>query len=170
MQLAAVVANRVTLAVGADPARVGWAVSTIREASPDVPIGAYVNVLVDDDVERALALSSGSIASFARFSAMHGKVQGPVGEADRLVLEDIPRAYQLNHHFENAAQSLTLTPDFSRQYAILGPAGHCLERLTGLAELGIDRFHIVGAARNVSSEESVASRRRFVEGVLANLV
>jgi 5,10-methylenetetrahydromethanopterin reductase len=167
--MAAVLADRVTLAVGADPGRVRWAVGIAREACPQVRIAAFVNVLVDDDQDRALALASGSIASFARFSAMHGAVGGPADSAARAVLEGVPRAYEITRHFETAAQSDVITAQFASRYAILGPGSYCQERLQELAELGIDRFHVVGAARDVSRADAVASRRRFVDEVLADL-
>lgn len=169
ISLAATWADRVTLAVGADPARLSWAIGLARQVDPAVRIGAFVNVLVDEDRDRALALSSGAIASIARFSAMHGKAQGPVSNDDRTVLERVPRAYEITRHFENAAQSEIITPEFAARYAILGPGSYCRERLLELAELGIDRFHIVGAARDIGRDESMASQRRFVDEVLSQL-
>ena len=67
IRAAAELADRVTLALGADPERIRWGAELAREVNPAVKIGAYVNVVVDEDVERARALGAGSITSFARF-------------------------------------------------------------------------------------------------------
>jgi 5,10-methylenetetrahydromethanopterin reductase len=34
--------------------------------------------------------------------------------------------------------------DFVRRFAIVGPPEHCIERLLALADLGIERFVVVG--------------------------
>ena len=166
IRAAAELADRVTLAVGADPERIRWGVQLAREVNPAVKVGAYVNVVVDEDVERARALGAGSITSFARFSTIHGSVQGPVGGEDKAVFEAIPRSYQMTRHFQSGNAASQIPADFARRFAILGPAAYCRERLAELAALGVDRFHVVGAARDADPAEAAASARRFVEGVL----
>lgn len=170
IRTAAELADRVTLAVGAEPERVRWAVEEARAARPDVPVAAYVNVVVDEDAERARQVAAGSIASFARFSGMHGKVGGVVSEEQRAVMEAIPRQYDMNHHFGTGAQASLVTDGFAAGYAILGPASYCVERLMELAELGVGRFHVVGAARDADPEVARGYDDRFVTEVLPRLV
>jgi len=169
IRTAAETADRVTLAVGADPGRLRWAVEEARAARPDVPVAAYVNVVVDEDAERARQVAAGSIASFARFSGMHGRVGGVVSEEQRAVMEAIPRQYDMNRHFGTGAQASLVTGGFAAGYAILGPASYCVERLTELAGLGIDRFHVVGASRDVDPEIARGYHDRFVTEVLPRL-
>lgn len=167
---AAELADRVTLAVGADPARVRWAVDEARAVRPDVALGAYVNVIVDDDVERALPVAAGSIASFARFSGMHGKVGGVVSDRQRAVMEAIPYRYDMAKHFSTGSQASLVTGEFAAEYAIIGPASYCVERLTELAEMGIDRFHIAEVARDIDPEIAREYHGRFLSEVLPRLV
>jgi 5,10-methylenetetrahydromethanopterin reductase len=95
IKLAARLCDRVTLAVGADPERVRWASDMARAINPDVAIGAYVTVVVDDDPDRALALSKGGIATFVRFSGMHGQVHGAVSDEDQRIMLEVPRRYDM---------------------------------------------------------------------------
>lgn len=162
-------AQRVTLAVGADTARVAWAVQEARSARPDVAVGAYVNVVVDEDRDQARALGAGAIASIARFSAMHGHMSGPADESQRAVIEAIPGSYDMHKHFATGRQADLVTEDFADRFAILGPASYCVERLEELAEIGIDRFHIMGVSRDVDPEIARSSYDAFVEQVLGRV-
>ena len=170
IRTAAELADRVTLAVGAEPRRLRWAVEEARAARPDVRLAAYVNVVVDESADRAREVAAGSIASFARFSGMHGKVGGVVSEEQRAVMEAIPRQYDMNRHFSTGAQASLVTGAFAAGYAILGPASYCVERLIELTELGVDRFHVVGASRDIDPEIARGYHDRFVAEVLPQLV
>lgn len=164
LRVGAKVADRVTLAVGADPSRVRWGVETARAACPEVPVGAYVNVVVDTDVERALRHAAGRIAVFARFAAMHGTTTGPADAETQRVTQNAARSYQLTRHSSvTGAQAATITPAFARTFAIIGAPGHCVARLLELAALGVDRFHVVGPGPGAYGS---ASRELFVRHVL----
>jgi 5,10-methylenetetrahydromethanopterin reductase len=167
---AAELCDRVTLALGANPERVAWGVDRARAVRPDVAIGAMVNLVVDDDRDRAFALSRGGIATFVRFSAMHGQVHGMVSEHDAKVMLDVPKAYDMYQHARTGPQAGVIDQEFAERFAVLGPAGYCIDRLLELAELGIDRFHIGGASRGTDPELADAANRRFVEHVLPRLI
>lgn len=166
IQVAAELCDRVTLALGANPQRVRWGVELARAVNPDVSIGTYVNVVVDEDRNRAFALSKGGIATFVRFSAMHGRVHGSVSEKDRQVMVDVPKNYDMYRHARGGPQGEVITRDFAERFAIMGPESYCVERLLELADLGIDRFHVGGASRGEDPELSEAANRRFIEGVM----
>ena len=166
-------ADRVTVAVGADPERVRWAVDTVRRAEKEtgrrepVRIGACVNVIVHDDRSEGMRIGSGGIASFARFSVMHGRPTGPVTGAQREVLESVHRAYDMNRHTMAAApQAERLTEEFAASYAIIGPPGECVERLQALTALGVERFVVIGPSLDADRDEAARAGRRFVEEVL----
>ena len=84
---AARLADRVTLAVGADPVRLSWAVDRVRSSGRDVNIGAFVNVVSHTDLEVGRALAAGAMSTFARFNVMHGATSGPLfdGGTDTIV-------------------------------------------------------------------------------------
>jgi 5,10-methylenetetrahydromethanopterin reductase len=169
VKLAARLCDRVTLAVRANPERVRWAIDMARASNPDIAIGAYVTVVVDDDPDRALALSKGGIATFVRFSGMHGQVHGSVSEDDRRIMMEVPRRYDVYQHARTGPQAEVITREFAERFAIIGPAGFCTDRLTELAALGIDRFHITGASRGQDERDAGAANRRFVEKVMAGV-
>jgi 5,10-methylenetetrahydromethanopterin reductase len=170
IETAAELCDRVTLALGANPERVRWGVGLARSVRPDVALGAIVTVVVDDDLDRAFALSRGGIATFVRFSAMHGRVHGTVSEADEKVMLEVPKAYDMYKHARSGPQAEVINRDFAERFAIIGPAGHCVDRLLELAELGIDRFHVGGASRGEDPELADAAHRRFLEEVMPHLV
>ncbi|HZU73536.1 MAG TPA: LLM class flavin-dependent oxidoreductase [Acidimicrobiales bacterium] len=177
LALAGAVADRATMAVGADPARVSWALEVIRAAGaeagrpdPAAGAGACVNVVCHDDPAVAFRLASGGLASFARFSVMHGRATGPLSAEQREVLEGVHRAYDMNRHTLAAGpQAEALSEDFARTYAILGPPSYCVERLGALTELGVTRFVVIGPSADAGRDEARAAVERLVGEVLPAL-
>jgi 5,10-methylenetetrahydromethanopterin reductase len=117
LALGARTADRLTVSVGADPTRVSWAIQTARRAREaadldpaGVSFGAYVNVAAHPEPAEALRLARPALLSFARFSAMHGAAVGPASEADRAVLERIPRAYDMTRHFRHREDEGAVLP------------------------------------------------------------
>jgi len=145
IDLAAKRADRVTLVLGADPARLKWGIDRVRALAPAAPIGAYIDVLVDEDIDRALKRGAGRIATHARFSAMHGQVGAPASQEDRAVMQKVAATYDMTSHAGGTApQGRAITRDFAESFAVIGPASKCVERIQELAELGVDRFHVWG--------------------------
>jgi 5,10-methylenetetrahydromethanopterin reductase len=170
-------AERVSFAVGADPARLAWAIDTARAARRDagldpdsLSLGAWLNVVVDDDAEQARRLGEGGLALFARFSAMHGTPVGPASDSDRALLRKVHDAYDMNRHARTGSQQAALLDsDFAQRFAVYGPAEHAVARLRELVALGIERFLIVGASIGADRERARAAEARFVHEVLPAL-
>jgi 5,10-methylenetetrahydromethanopterin reductase len=170
-------ADRCTFAVGADPDRIAWAMTSARAAraaaglpEDGLSFGAFVNVVVHPDREVALTLARGGLASFARFSVMHGTATGPVSDEQRNVLNRIYGAYDMNQHtFAGAPQAAELTPEFASRFAVLGPADECRDRLGALAGLGLDHLLISGPSLGRDREEAAAAGARFETEVLPAL-
>jgi 5,10-methylenetetrahydromethanopterin reductase len=175
--VAAVVADRVTFAVGAEPGRLRWAIDVARRARADagldpdaLPFGAYVPLLVHRDRGTARAAISGGVASFARFSVMHGQVAGPVDDAQRRVLEAVHDAYDMEQHFTNGSpQSAPLTDEVIDAFGIAGPPGYCVDRLTELRSLGLTKVFVMGGGLGLDRELAHGSRQLFVSEVLPAL-
>ena len=75
----------------------------------------------------------GGLTTFARFSVMHGKANGPVSAGDRAVLEALRSNYDMRAHTRgDSRQAGTLTDDFIDRFAIVGPPG-TLHRAPALA-------------------------------------
>ena len=67
----------------------------------------------DTDVDVARELIAGSLTTFARFSVMHGSVQGPADDAQREVFEGVYSSYDMKHHTRTgSSQTKGLTPEF----------------------------------------------------------
>jgi len=148
------IAERVTLAVGADAERVAWAIDLARKAAADagrdpaeISLGAYVNVGCHPDVDAARGLIRGAVAAFAHFSSMPGSTGAGLGEHDREVVAEVGRRYDSNLHLQNtAAHTEPLDAEFLDRFAIVGAPDRCTERLFELAGLGLERFVITGAS------------------------
>jgi 5,10-methylenetetrahydromethanopterin reductase len=177
IEFAARIAERVTLAVGADPDRVTWAIDATRKAAADagrdpstISLGAYVNVGCHPDLDAARDLISGAVAAFAHFSSMPGSTGAGLAEADRVVVAEVGRTYDSNQHLSNtAAHTAGLTPEFVDRFAVVGPPDACAERLHGLAELGIERFVITGASFRADREHARLSEQLLASELLPAL-
>jgi 5,10-methylenetetrahydromethanopterin reductase len=162
IEFAGRIAERITLAVGADTDRVAWAIDLARNAAADagrapdeLSIGSFVNVGCHRDLDAARSLIGGSVAAFAHFSAMPGSTGAGLADADKNVVAEVGRRYDSNQHLSNAApQTAALTSDFVDRFAIVGPPERCAERLDELATLGVDRFVITGASFRSNREHA----------------
>jgi 5,10-methylenetetrahydromethanopterin reductase len=174
IRIAAQLADAVTLAVGADPARLQWGIDTARAARvvaeldpDDLRIGAYINCVVEDDPAEAARLGEGGLSVFARFSTMHGEPVGPTSETERRVMRDLHHAYDMTTHSRaGSPQAATLTTEFAREYGIFGPPAYCIERLTDIARMGITRMVIVGPSCDLDPARGERAEQRFAEEVM----
>ena len=166
------VADRVTFAVGADPERVAWAIETAKATNPGgADYGCYVNCVTDPDPALARELGEGGLASFARFSVMHGTVAGPAGEAERQVFERLHSAYDMRvHTHARTPQAAALTPEFADRFGVFGPPDYCVARLRELLDLGITRLVIIGTSLGADRERARVANDRFSAEVLPALV
>ena len=174
IEFAARIAERITLAVGADPDRVAWALDLARKAAADagrdpsdISFGAYVTIGCHPDLDAARGLISGAVAAFAHFSSMPGSTGAGLPDADRKVVAEVGRTYNSNEHLSNAAaHTAALKPEFVDRFAVVGPPDICAQRLRGLADLGIERFVITGASFRADGEH----RRRSEELLTTELL
>jgi 5,10-methylenetetrahydromethanopterin reductase len=160
IEFAGRIAENVTLAVGADPDRVAWAIDLARKAAvdagrdpADISFGAYVTVGCHPDLDAARDLISGAVAAFAHFSSMPGSTGAGLAEADRQVVAEVGRTYDSNQHLRNrAAHTAALNADFVDRFAVVGAPDVCARRLRGLVDLGVERFVITGASFGADGE------------------
>ncbi|MGC4934788.1 LLM class flavin-dependent oxidoreductase [Gordonia sp. DT30] len=170
--LAAEVADAVTLSVGADLERIRPAVDIARAAvtaagrnADQLPLGAFVNVAVHDDIRTAAAITSGKLASFSRFSAMHGRAVSVSNSADAAEIERIRGAYNMNSHGSAQSEQAQEIPiEFAQRNAVIGSPDACLKRLWELREAGITRFMFAEDFSRVG--DSGLAHKRLVEEVI----
>ena len=177
IELAARTAERVTLAVGADPDRVAWAIDLSRKAAADagrdaagLSFGAYVTVGCHPDHDIARGMIAGAVAAFAHFSSMPGSTGAGLRDDDRAVVAEVGRRYDSRQHLNNRADhTAPLSPDFVDRFAVVGSPDECAERLTGLAALGIDRFVISGPGFGADRDQARTAGRLLVHELLPAL-
>lgn len=175
IEMAARIAERVTISVGAIPDRVRWALEIGRGAReraglPEAGIsyGAQIIVVCHPDREAAMELAASAVAPLARFQVIQGKVQGPVAEGDPENFAALRRAYDMTKHGKTLETSklvgAQLTPDFIQRFAVVGPPDHCTARLLELIDCGLRRFVVVGPGS--FPEAGGASRSLFASEVM----
>jgi 5,10-methylenetetrahydromethanopterin reductase len=177
IEFAGRIAEQITLAVGADPDRVAWALDLARAAAvaagrdpSEISFGAYVNVGCHPDLDTARGLISGSVAAFAHFSSMPGSTGAGLAERDRAVVAEVGRTYDSNQHLSNAApQTAALNPEFVDRFAVVGSPEVCAQRLRGLADLGIERFVVTGASFRADRDAARASEQLLTGELLPSL-
>ena len=177
IRTAAVVADRITFAVGASSERLHWAIATAKAArsaaglDPNaMELGAYVNVVAHNDPEIARRLGEGGLSLFARFQAMHGHTVGPASEEGKRTTEAIHDAYDMTRHNRSGSpQAGRLTSEFATEFGVFGPSSYCIQRLRGLIDMGFTRLMIVGGTREADPAEVSNAEARFVEEVLPAL-
>jgi 5,10-methylenetetrahydromethanopterin reductase len=170
IEVAATHADRVTFGVGADPARLRWAIEQLHAAGgAHVDVGAFVNVVVHDDVDIARRLASGGMSTFARFNVMHGTTAGPMSSDASATLGKLHDAYDMREHTRTGSpQADALDPAFVDRFGIVGPVSHCIERLQELESIGVGRVVVVGPSLGADPTEASAAAKRFTDDVLPN--
>jgi 5,10-methylenetetrahydromethanopterin reductase len=175
--LAALHAERVMFTLGADVERLVWGIALARQIRRDagldpdgIAFGAYVNLGCHSDMAAARGLVHGGLTTFARFSVMHGKANGPVSTGDRAVLEALRSNYDMRAHTRgDSRQATTLTDDFVDRFAIVGPPERCIDRLRSLQALGLDKVAISGGTRGADADDAAVSRQLVVAHVLSGM-
>jgi 5,10-methylenetetrahydromethanopterin reductase len=172
--MSALHAERVMFTLGADVERLQWGIElaqkTRRDAGLDpkaIAFGAYINMGCHGDVDKARGLVRGGLTTFARFSVMHGKANGPVSAKDRAQLETLVANYDMKQHTRaDSRQAGTLSDDFVDRFAVVGSPERCVARLNELKALGLDKVAISGGTRGVSAEDAAVGRELVAKHVL----
>ena len=175
--ISAIHAERVMFTLGADLERLQWGIELARKTRRDagldpdgVAFGAYINMGCHTDIDAARALVRGGLTTFARFSVMHGKANGPVSARDRRQLETLVANYDMKQHTRAVSrQAGTLSDDFVDRFAVVGPPDRCLSRLRELAALGLDKVAISGGTRGASAQDAAVNRELVAKHVLTGM-
>jgi 5,10-methylenetetrahydromethanopterin reductase len=113
-----------------------------------VSYGLQLIVICHPDIEAIRPLATSMVTPLARFQVIQREAAGPLSESDAANFAAIRRGYDMTKHGDIQAEKRlvgeTLTWDFVKRFAIVGPPEHCIERLLELAALGIERFVVVG--------------------------
>jgi 5,10-methylenetetrahydromethanopterin reductase len=170
--IAARVADSITFSVGADPERLRSAIDVARQTRqqaglPALRLGAYINAVAHPDVQVARGLVRGRLGVYARFSTMDRGVRSTLSEADRTVVDELVRTYDMQSHAKSGARhEAALADDFVDRFGIVGPSEHVAERVSELVALGLDHIVVVGHSRNTPPDVFAESSRRFCDEVI----
>ncbi|GAA1195905.1 LLM class flavin-dependent oxidoreductase [Pseudonocardia alaniniphila] len=172
IRMAAVKAERLTFALGADPERLSWAVDIARKArteaglDPDeLSFGCYIPFVTHPDADVARSLNAVGVATLARFSVMHGRPAVPVDDASKAELERLAAGYDMKDHGAGAAAHRNvLSQGFADAFGIAGTPDQCVERAIGLEGLGLDRIVVLPAlSKEVADLDDVALSRTTMQ-------
>ena len=147
--MAARIAERVTFSVGAEIERIAWALGVAREHEPAPrSYGAQVVVVCHPDADTAMEAAMHMAPPLARFQVIQGKTVGPADAAMAANMDTIKSGYDMRKHgVTDAKERLiggSLTPEFVKRFAVLGPPDHCAQRLLALRDAGLERLVVVG--------------------------
>jgi 5,10-methylenetetrahydromethanopterin reductase len=177
LDVAARLADRVTINVGAISDRIAWAMDTVAaERAPAEPgadsalFGAYLVVSAHPDVRVARDLARGPLAAYAHFSGMPGNSVTRLTERDRAVVQAVAADYDLSLHGQRQARHVRhLTDEFVDRFGVVGTPERCASRLDELAELGLDRAVLVEGQDRAQPEASRRAHECLVEEVIPGL-
>ena len=167
---AALHADSIAFALGADPQRISWGLEHARTTRKDagldpdkIGVAAYVNVVCHEDIETARALANQILAVFARFSVMHGTISGPLPDNERDMLSGLNKSFNMREHERN---SNILSNELIDRFAIVGSPETCIRLLEAIAALGIEKVIVVGPFGDEDSEATQQAEAAFATHVL----
>jgi 5,10-methylenetetrahydromethanopterin reductase len=168
-------ADRITLSVGADPARLRWAVELAREEAgkagrdPDtISYGAYIQVICNPDRDYAAHLGKSVVALHARFQGLHGKgtVSGPMSQEDRRIIESLPAHYDMTAQGKGGSQAEMISDEFAQRFAVWGSPEECIKRLRAAIDCGLDRIVVNAPLQTGTPEELFENLHRIATEVI----
>ena len=172
IEFAARIAERVTLAVGADPDRVAWALDLARKAAADAGRDPGRDLVrrvrqrrLPSRPRRRRAASSAARSPRSRTSRRCRARPAP-GWPTPTASRRRGRPPLRQQRAPAATPPRTpprSNPEFVDRFAVVGPPDVCTERLLGLVELGIERFVITGPSFGASGEH-----RRTADELVTN--
>jgi len=154
IRMAVDVADRLSFAEGRAPERIRWAmdVALARLAETGRPreslkIGAYVNLVCDQDEKRAIQLARMISGMVAHFAGMKNASLEHLPPPLKSLAAHMQQGYDMAQHARESGQHLTQVPDeFVDWFSICGPPEKCRERLQRLLEMGLDHVYQLGGS------------------------
>jgi 5,10-methylenetetrahydromethanopterin reductase len=177
IEAAARLADGVCFAAGADPTHLAALLEHARSAAraagraPDaVRYGAFINCVVHEDPRVARDAARGTVATFARFSALPGSKLQSLPAPLQHAAEYLRTHYDMREHTRaRAAHTAGIDDAFIDWFAIAGPPEVARDRFHKLADLGLDFCYVIPGSADVPREVVAASLSNFARDVLPHL-
>ena len=176
IRMAAPIAERLTVSVGAMPARVSWALDQARAARVEqglgadgIAFGAHIVVICHPDRDIVRQYAETFVTPLARFQVIQRDAAGPKSAADDRNFEAIRRGYDMTKHAQRDTDhgkvvGGSIDEVFIDRFAVTGTPDECTARLLELVELGIERFICVGPG--IHPEAAAPNRTLFASEVI----
>ena len=165
IEIGSLVADRLTLSLGADLERLRWAINLARSTRAaagldplGLSIGAYVNATAHSDPERARELVRPRLNTYIRHWTMHPNARQTLTADDDSLVERVKQR-----------EVAGLSEDFLERHAVAGTPEYVVQRLRSIVALGLDHLIVVGYAGNVDPDALADGSRRFGTEVLPTL-
>lgn len=149
--VAARLADRIGLSVGANPDRISWALKIIDEAldeagrpRDEISVGAFLPVAVTPDRATGRQAIRPRTAGWAHMSSFKGNDLSQQPEIMRRVTSVLRGTYDYKFHHPGAprqnSNEAVCDEEFGDWFGIGGPPSYIVERIGEMVELGLDFF------------------------------
>ena len=173
--IGALTSERVSLALGADVDRLAWGVNQIEQSISDgnhminskPSLGAYLNICVHEDVEKAAELVRPGVGIFAHFTGMSGANRDHVNQADQSTFDKLGSNYDKNRHGRgDATHAQEMSFEFIDRFSVIGPPEVCIKKLNVIKALGIERISVIGPRPDHFGAEADKAQERFAADII----
>jgi 5,10-methylenetetrahydromethanopterin reductase len=147
LKAAAGVADRITLAIGAAPERLSWALRIIDEGleaagrrRADVKVGGFFQFAVSEDPARAAELLRVRVKSIVHMASFPGHDLSYQPQILRDATQTMRTAYDYRHHDlkQDNPMGALISPELALWFGISGSVAQVVDRLGAIGEMGLD--------------------------------
>jgi 5,10-methylenetetrahydromethanopterin reductase len=154
IQMAVETGDRISFAVGSAPERVEWAINTATEHlqkigrdRDSISMGAFVNLVCDEDEQRAINIGRMIAGMVAHFAGMKNAPLDHLPPQLKDLAAHMQKQYDMDHHAQEEAQhAAEVNDEFVEWFSICGPADKCRDRLQQIVGLGLDHVYLLSGS------------------------
>jgi len=154
IQMAVEMGDRISFAVGSAPERIEWAVDTatshlssIGRDRESLSIGAFVNLVCDEDEQRAINIGRMIAGMVAHFAGMKNAPVDHLPPQLKDLAVHMQNQYDMDKHAqEEAKHSGEVSDEFVDWFSICGSPAKCQSRLQAIIDLGLDHVYLLGGS------------------------
>ncbi len=182
IQMAVEEGDRISFAVGSAPERIEWAIKTatdhlqkIGRARDSISIGAFVNLVCDEDEQTAINIGRMIAGMVAHFAGMKNAPLDHLPPQLKELARHMQSDYDMEHHAQEEAEHAgEVSDEFVDWFSICGPPDKCRDRLTKIIDMGLDHVYLLGGSpvahpHGERQAAMIRQTRLFAEQVLPAL-
>jgi 5,10-methylenetetrahydromethanopterin reductase len=154
IRMAVETGDRISFAVGSAPERIEWALETahshlekIGRDRSNISIGAFVNLVCDEDEQRAISIGRMIAGMVAHFAGMKNAPVDHLPPQLKDLAIRMQSQYDMEHHAqEEASHAIEVSDEFVDWFSICGPPEKCRQRLRSIVDQGLDHIYLLGGS------------------------